>query len=159
MSVTERDRRHKTSRRTDPATDLAKARQAIYVTCTMETTSHSAKTRGRPRSFDRDTALERAMLLFWRQGYAATSISELTAAMGINPPSLYACFGSKEGLFKAVLEHYDQRRATFMASVLEAPSSPWRQNTVIALSSVSSLQKDRGRPVRMVVSLFVWIVI
>jgi AcrR family transcriptional regulator len=43
--------------------------------------------------------------------------------MGINPPSLYACFGSKEGLFEAVLEHYDQRRETFMASVLAAPSA------------------------------------
>ena len=56
------------------------------------------------------------MTVFWRQGYEGASMADLTKAMGINPPSLYACFGSKEGLFKAVLERYDQRRAAFMAS-------------------------------------------
>jgi AcrR family transcriptional regulator len=63
------------------------------------------------------------MTVFWRQGYEGASMADLTRAMGINPPSLYACFGSKEGLFKAVLERYDQRRASFMAHVLEAPSA------------------------------------
>ena len=62
------------------------------------------------------------MPVFWRQGYEGASISELTKAMGINPPSLYACFGSKEGLFKAVLERYDQRREIFMTEVLAAPT-------------------------------------
>ena len=66
-----------------------------------------AKTRGRPRSFDRDVALERAMDLFWRQGYEATSLADLTAAMGINPPSLYAAFGDKEHLFLAAVERYE----------------------------------------------------
>jgi AcrR family transcriptional regulator len=78
---------------------------------------------GRPRSFCKDEALDRAMTVFWRQGYEGASMADLTKAMGINPPSLYACFGSKEGLFKAVLERYDQRRAAFMASILEAPSA------------------------------------
>jgi len=50
-------------------------------------------------------------------------MSELTAAMGINSPSLYACFGSKEGLFRAVLERYDERRKSFMESVLAAPTA------------------------------------
>jgi AcrR family transcriptional regulator len=67
----------------------------------------TAKTRGRPRSFDRDEALERAMELFWRQGYEATSLADLTAAMGINPPSLYAAFGDKEHLFLAAVERYE----------------------------------------------------
>jgi AcrR family transcriptional regulator len=66
----------------------------------------SAKVRGRPRSFDRDEALERAMEVFWRQGYEATSINDLTAAMGINPPSLYAAFGDKERLFLEAVERY-----------------------------------------------------
>jgi AcrR family transcriptional regulator len=66
-----------------------------------------AKARGRPRSFDRDEALERAMELFWRQGYEATSLADLTAAMGINPPSLYAAFGDKEHLFLAAVERYE----------------------------------------------------
>ncbi len=78
---------------------------------------------GRPRSFCKDEALDRAMTVFWRQGYEGASMADLTKAMGINPPSLYACFGSKEGLFKAVLERYDARRAAFMASILEAPSA------------------------------------
>lgn len=78
---------------------------------------------GRPRSFCKEDALDKAMTVFWRQGYEGACMADLTKAMGINPPSLYACFGSKEGLFKSVLERYDQRRATFMAGVLEAQTA------------------------------------
>ena len=78
---------------------------------------------GRPRSFCKDEALDKAMMVFWRNGYEGASMADLTQAMGINSPSLYACFGSKEGLFKAVLDHYDQRRATFMQDVLAAPTA------------------------------------
>lgn len=62
--------------------------------------------RGRPRAFDREAALAAAMHLFWRKGYSATSISDLTAAMGIGSPSLYAAFGSKEALYAEALDHY-----------------------------------------------------
>ena len=62
--------------------------------------------RGRPRAFDREKALAAAMQLFWRKGYSATSISDLTAAMGIGSPSLYAAFGSKEALYAEALAHY-----------------------------------------------------
>ncbi len=78
---------------------------------------------GRPRSFCKEEALDRAMTVFWRQGYEGASLADLTEAMGINSPSLYACFGSKEGLFKAVLERYDQRRTAFMADVTAAPTA------------------------------------
>lgn len=78
---------------------------------------------GRPRGFCVEDALDRAMTVFWRQGYEGASMNDLTAAMGINSPSLYACFGSKEGLFRAVLEHYDERRKSFMESVLAAPDA------------------------------------
>ncbi|WP_033074697.1 TetR/AcrR family transcriptional regulator [Sphingopyxis sp. MWB1] len=61
--------------------------------------------RGRPRSFDRTQALDRAMHLFWRQGYGAP-LGELTRAMGINAPSLYAAFGSKDALFCEAVDHY-----------------------------------------------------
>ena len=54
---------------------------------------------GRPRGFDRDAALQAAMLLFWRKGFAATSMNDLCDAMGIRSPSLYAAFGSKEALY------------------------------------------------------------
>lgn len=62
--------------------------------------------RGRPRVFDREQALDTAMRLFWCQGYEATSLSDLTAAMGIAAPSLYAAFGSKEQLFRAAIARY-----------------------------------------------------
>lgn len=66
------------------------------------------KPRGRPRSFDRDTALAKAMEVFWKKGFEATSISDLTRAMGINPPSLYAAFRDKESLFLEAVERYGQ---------------------------------------------------
>jgi len=73
------------------------------------------KPRGRPRSFDRDQALERAMHVFWRQGYEGSSISDLTRAMGINPPSLYAAFGDKERLYLEALGRYQQWRVELIA--------------------------------------------
>ncbi|MEW1900726.1 MULTISPECIES: TetR/AcrR family transcriptional regulator [unclassified Streptomyces] len=62
--------------------------------------------RGRPRSFDRPTALERATMAFWEHGYETTSVSDLTRAMGISAPSLYAAFGDKKTLFEEVVEAY-----------------------------------------------------
>ena len=78
---------------------------------------------GRPRGFCTDTALDRAMNVFWRKGYEGASLADLTEAMAINPPSLYAAFGSKEGLFRAVLERYDARRRDFMEKVITAPDA------------------------------------
>lgn len=64
--------------------------------------------RGRPRAFDRTDALRRAMEVFWEHGYEGSSMSDLTSAMGINSPSLYAAFGGKEALFRAAVELYGQ---------------------------------------------------
>src|ERR1700761_9677931 len=61
---------------------------------------------GRPREFDRDAALEAAMLLFWRKGFAATSMTDLCDAMDVRSPSLYAAFGSKEELYLEAVERY-----------------------------------------------------
>ena len=68
--------------------------------------STAGRKRGRPLSFDREAALDAAMLLFWRHGYEATSLSELTAAMGVTPPSLYAAFGDKKQLFLEAVRRY-----------------------------------------------------
>ncbi|MGP3969578.1 TetR/AcrR family transcriptional regulator [Streptomyces sp. 6N223] len=78
-----------------------------------------SKPRGRPRSFDRSAALERAVRLFWEHGYDATSISDLTRAMGIGAPSLYAAFGDKKTLFEEAVESYVQRYGGFMPRALE----------------------------------------
>ncbi|MER6629961.1 TetR/AcrR family transcriptional regulator [Streptomyces sp. NPDC000987] len=73
----------------------------------------AAKRRGRPRSFDRETALEKAVMAFWEHGYEATSVSGLTRAMGIGAPSLYAAFGDKQALFEEVVRVYGTRYASF----------------------------------------------
>jgi AcrR family transcriptional regulator len=78
---------------------------------------------GRPRGFDADQALDEAMEVFWRHGYEGATIAQLTDAMGINPPSLYAAFGSKEGLLKAALDRYSTRRAAVMEEIVAAPTA------------------------------------
>jgi AcrR family transcriptional regulator len=72
-----------------------------------------ARTRGRPRSFDRATALEAALLAFWEHGYEATSVSDLTRVMDIGAPSLYAAFGDKRSLFEEVVQEYGVRYGSF----------------------------------------------
>ncbi|MBF6300831.1 TetR/AcrR family transcriptional regulator [Nocardia amamiensis] len=74
--------------------------------------------RGRPRSFDQDAALEQAMRLFWARGYEATSISDLTAAMGIGAPSLYAAFGDKKTLFAEAVRSFGARYGGFVTRAL-----------------------------------------
>jgi AcrR family transcriptional regulator len=83
-----------------------------------------AKPRGRPREFDRDEALERAMRLFWSRGYEATSISDLTRAMGITPPALYGAFGDKKSLFLEAVSRYEQGAGCFARQALtEEPTA------------------------------------
>jgi len=78
--------------------------------------------RGRPRTFDREQALDRAMRLFWEKGYEGASMAELTAAMGVNRPSLYAAFGGKEELFRQALDRYEQGPAAYSRAALEEPT-------------------------------------
>jgi TetR/AcrR family transcriptional regulator, copper-responsive repressor len=72
-----------------------------------------SKPRGRPRSFDRETALEKALLAFWKHGYEATSVSDLTRVMDIGAPSLYAAFGDKRSLFEEVVREYGAKYGSF----------------------------------------------
>jgi len=78
---------------------------------TTDVTSCAKKSRGRPKVFDRDAALDKAMTLFWQHGYEATSLSDLVEATGAKAPTLYAEFTNKEGLFRAVLDRYITRFA------------------------------------------------
>ncbi|ECC1660450.1 TetR family copper-responsive transcriptional repressor ComR [Salmonella enterica subsp. salamae] len=79
---------------------------------TTDTTSCAKKSRGRPKVFDREAALDKAMTLFWQHGYEATSLADLVEATGAKAPTLYAEFTNKEGLFRAVLDRYITRFAS-----------------------------------------------
>jgi len=79
--------------------------------------------RGRPREFDIDEALAAALSVFWRQGYDSASLSELTDAMGITRPSLYAAFGNKEALFRQALDLYEREKLAYVKRALEAPTA------------------------------------
>ncbi|MET8045730.1 TetR/AcrR family transcriptional regulator [Micromonospora sp. NPDC005215] len=78
---------------------------------------------GRPRAFDTDEALDRAMEVFWRHGYEGASLTALTGAMGINKPSLYAAFGNKEGLFRTVVARYADVEMAYARDALDQPTA------------------------------------
>ena len=100
---------------------------------------------GRPRAFDMDDVLDRAMQVFWRKGYEGASVSDLTKAMGINPPSLYAAFGSKEGLFRKTLDRYESGPASYVKGALEAPTA--RAVAERLLRGAADLLTDPRKPV------------
>ncbi len=79
--------------------------------------------RGRPREFDTDEALASALRVFWAKGYDGASLTDLTEAMGITRPSLYAAFGNKEALFKRALDLYQEEKLAYVESALEAPTA------------------------------------
>ncbi len=98
---------------------------------------------GRPREFDVDKALERAMELFWRQGYEGTSMADLTRELGITRPSLYAAFGSKEGLFLKALDLYEAR-AGYREAALAAPTASAYARAL--LEGAADLHGDKKNP-------------
>jgi TetR/AcrR family transcriptional repressor for divergent bdcA len=79
--------------------------------------------RGRPRAFDAEAAVDTAMALFHRRGYDAVGVAELAEAIGVKPPSLYAAFGSKKGLFERALERYQKRGGGFVERTLAEEGS------------------------------------
>ena len=74
---------------------------------------------GRPRSFDPEEALEKALKVFWQRGYEGASLPELTEAMGINRPSLYAAFGYKENLFRLAMQRYMEGKACHVVEAVQ----------------------------------------
>jgi AcrR family transcriptional regulator len=77
--------------------------------------------KGRPREFDIDKALDAALNVFWRKGYEGTTLPDLTAAMSINRPSLYAAFGNKESLFRKALDRYAKGPGCYVTEALNEP--------------------------------------
>ena len=99
---------------------------------------------GRPRNFDMDEALDRALDVFWRKGYEGASVSDLTVAMGINPPSLYAAFGNKEGLFRKALDRYTAKHDDFMQEALAWPKA--RDGIAALLRKTAEALTDKSSP-------------
>src|SRR5437667_11195046 len=94
--------------------------QMVYLPIGMKSETAAL---GRPRAFDPDVALERAMHVFWAKGYEGASLSNLTRAMRINRPSLYAAFGTKEELFCKVLDRYMDGPVAYFGQALAAPKA------------------------------------
>ena len=110
----------------------------------MEVQVATPPPRGRPREFCVDRALAAALQVFWTKGYEAASLSDLTEAMGITRPSLYAAFGNKEALFRKALDLYEREKLAFMKTALEAPSA--RQVVERMLRSALEVQTGQGGP-------------
>ncbi|WP_375459883.1 TetR/AcrR family transcriptional regulator [uncultured Enterovirga sp.] len=108
----------------------------------------SAKARGgRPWSFDRYAAIETAMLLFWRHGYEGVSIGDLTKAIGVAPPSLYAAFGSKTGLYQQAMTRYEETLGCLDVAVIgSAKSLPDAVRVLLegAVTNVTHREHERG---------------
>ena len=109
---------------------------------------------GRPRTFDRDAAITQAMHLFWEQGYDSTSLSQLKANIGsgISAPSFYAAFGSKEALFKEVMERYLNSHGKVTDSLYD-PQLPAREAIETTLRRSANMQCETGHPRGCLVAL------
>jgi AcrR family transcriptional regulator len=99
---------------------------------------------GRPRAFDMDEALDQALHVFWEKGYEGASICDLTEAMGINSPSLYAAFGNKETLFKKALNRYEAVRDQIMEETFAAPTA--REAMARLLEDTADRLSDKRNP-------------
>jgi AcrR family transcriptional regulator len=102
---------------------------------------------GRKRCFDKSDALDKAMRVFWQNGYAGTSVTDLTDALGINKPSLYAAFGNKEQLFGAALEHYTSHYGTPILQRLSEPAeAPFAERIRAYMLAITELVSSNTSP-------------
>jgi AcrR family transcriptional regulator len=99
---------------------------------------------GRPRGFDADRALDAALKVFWQKGYEGATMPELTAAMRINRPSLYAAFGDKQALFRKAMQRYQDGPAAYARAALTAPTA--RQVVELLLRGAIKQMGNRHNP-------------
>ena len=112
----------------------------------------SKRGRGRPRAFDRESALDQAMRLFWNRGFEGTSMADLTEAMAMSPSSLYAAFGDKEALYKAAVDQYLQGPGSYMGRAL-AREGPARPVFARMLAEAAAELSDISQPAGCMVAL------
>jgi AcrR family transcriptional regulator len=108
---------------------------------------------GRPREFDRDAALEAAMLLFWRKGFASASMNDLCEAMGVRSPSLYAAFDSKEALYLAAFQHYAATEGQAVWDKLAEGATARAGVENLLIKAAETLPKSRTAPAGCMVAL------
>jgi len=101
--------------------------------------------RGRPKCFDPEAALEKAMMLFWDRGYEGTSMDDLSAAMGISPSSIYATYGDKQRLFQAALDRYREGPGAYTAAILDKAPSAYAAIEEVLMTAADELTRA-GRP-------------
>ncbi len=107
-------------------------------------TKSAAKPRGRPLAFNQDEVLDKALNVFWSHGYEGASMSELTQALGINKPSIYAAFGNKETLFRKVLVRYATGSVAFVGQAMKEPTA--RQAVEKLLMQAVEFFSDKSTP-------------
>ena len=105
-----------------------------------------AAPKGRPREFCTEKALAAALRVFWARGYEGASMAELTEAMGIAKPSLYAAFGNKEALFARALDLYEAEKLAYVRTALEAPTARGVAEAILtgALATVTGADEPHG---------------
>jgi AcrR family transcriptional regulator len=101
---------------------------------------------GRNRTFEKEDALLRAMEVFWQKGYSGASLSDLTTAMGINKPSLYAAFGNKEALFVSAIDRYTEKYGVPHFEKLLTPNLSLRERLTAYLESIAMMLTDSKLP-------------
>jgi AcrR family transcriptional regulator len=97
---------------------------------------------GRPRGFDVDEALERALRVFWEQGYEGASLATLTGAMGISTTSMYSTFGNKEELFRKALDRYSEGPSAYLHRALDEPTALGVASAILAGTILTTTRPD-----------------
>ncbi|MGP2471197.1 TetR/AcrR family transcriptional regulator [Yersinia sp. 2540 StPb PI] len=113
---------------------------------TMVNFDKKTRGRGRPKIFDRESVLDKAMVLFWAHGYEGTSLSDLVKVTGAKAPTLYAEFGNKEGLFRAAMERYIENFDMHRKEALECTEGGVAQRIENYFRSVAACFTDRNKP-------------